>query len=170
MLLPGFFFSIATRQKDESLSAATIVGSPAVVAPATNSTPKEEILPSDTLAAEELLLPTPAPEKDIETVRLGKGETLRILAERLFGNREFWVYIYLRTSTSFLIPIVFPPASACSFPTPGNTGLMLQTPHQSKAQNSKATVSFNPDAESGTALFGDFFQNKPVAAFPVISL
>lgn len=95
MLLPGFFFSIATRQNDESLSAATIVGSPAVVAPATNSTPKEEILPSDTLAAEELLLPTPAPEKDIETVRLGKGETLRILAERLFGNREFWVYIYL---------------------------------------------------------------------------
>lgn len=95
MLLPGFFFSIATRQKDESLSAATIVGSPAVVAPATNSTPIEEILPSDTLAAEELLLPTPAPEKDIETVRLGKGETLRILAERLFGNREFWVYIYL---------------------------------------------------------------------------
>ncbi len=93
--MPGFFFSIATRQKDESLSAATIVGSPAVVAPATNSTPKEEILPSDTLAAEELLLPTPAPEKDIETVRLGKGETLRILAERLFGNREFWVYIYL---------------------------------------------------------------------------
>ncbi len=95
MLLPGFFFSIATRQNDESLSAATIVGSPAVVAPATNSTPKEEILPSDTLAAEELLLPTPAPEKEIETVRLGKGETLRILAERLFGNREFWVYIYL---------------------------------------------------------------------------
>lgn len=95
MLLPGFFFSIATRQNDESLSAATIVGSPAVVAPATNSTPKEEILPSDTLAAEELMLPTPAPEKDIETVRLGKGETLRILAERLFGNREFWVYIYL---------------------------------------------------------------------------
>lgn len=76
----------------------------------------------------------------------------------------------LKTRTSFLIPIVFPPASACSFPTPGNTGLMLQTPHQSKAQNSKATVSFNPDAESGTALFGDFFQNKPVAAFPVISL
>ncbi|HPD86706.1 MAG TPA: hypothetical protein PLS06_05265 [Proteiniphilum sp.] len=93
--MPGFFFSIATRQKDESLSAATIVGSPAVVAPATNSTPKEEILPSDTLAAEELLLPTPAPEKEIETVRLGKGETLRILAEKLFGNREFWVYIYL---------------------------------------------------------------------------
>ena len=95
MLLPGFFFSIATGQKDESLRAANIVESPAVVAPATNSTPKEEILPSDTLAAEELLLPTPAPEKDIETVRLGKGETLRILAERLFGNREFWVYIYL---------------------------------------------------------------------------
>ena len=95
MLLPGFFFSIATRQNDESLSAANIVESPAVVAPATNSTPKEENLPSDTLAAEELLLPTPAPEKDIETVRLGKGETLRILAERLFGNREFWVYIYL---------------------------------------------------------------------------
>ena len=76
------------------------MGSPAVVAPATNSTPKEEnlpsdTLPSDTLAAEELLPPTPAPEKEIETVQLGKGETLRILAEKLFGNREFWVYIYL---------------------------------------------------------------------------
>lgn len=76
----------------------------------------------------------------------------------------------LRTSTSLLIPIVFPPASACSFPTPGNTALMQQIPHQSKAQNSKATVSFNPEAESGTALFGDFLTKKPVAAFPVISL
>ncbi|QRX64351.1 hypothetical protein JS578_03610 [Dysgonomonadaceae bacterium zrk40] len=69
--------------------------SPAVVAPATNSIREQEILSSDTLAPEEALPPAPAPEKKIETVRLGKGETLRILAERLFGNREFWVYIYL---------------------------------------------------------------------------
>ena len=93
--MPGFFFTKATRQKDESLSAATIVGSPAVVAPATNSTPKEEILPSATLAPKEELPAAPAAEEEIEPVRLGKGETLRILAERLFGNREFWVYIYL---------------------------------------------------------------------------
>lgn len=95
MLLPGFFFSIAIRQNDESLSAANIVESPAAVVPATNSTPIEENLPSGTLSAEEDEQAIPVPEKVIETVRLGKGETLRILAERLFGNREFWVYIYL---------------------------------------------------------------------------
>lgn len=69
--------------------------SPAAVVPATHSTPKEETLSSDTLAAVQELPATPAPEKEIATVRLGEGETLRILAERLFGNREFWVYIYL---------------------------------------------------------------------------
>ena len=164
MLLPGFFQS--TRQKDESLSAATIVGSPAVVAlPLT--APERRDPSSDTLAGGALPTLHLKRYRDCTLARAkrcaswprGSSETVNS------GSTST-----LRTSTSLLIPIVFPPASACSFPTPDNTGLMLQIPHQSKAQNSKATVSFNPDAESGTALFGDFFQNKPVAAFPVISL
>ncbi len=36
-------------------------------------------------------LPTKEPEKTI----LPEGKTLRLLAEDLFGHREFWVYIYL---------------------------------------------------------------------------
>ena len=30
-----------------------------------------------------------------EKIVLAEGKTLRLLAENLFGNREFWVYIYL---------------------------------------------------------------------------
>lgn len=30
-----------------------------------------------------------------EKIVLAEGKTLRLLAEDLFGNREFWVYIYL---------------------------------------------------------------------------
>jgi|SRR5690554_987870 len=32
--------------------------------------------------------------ENVETVVLGEGKTLRLLALELFGNREFWIYIY----------------------------------------------------------------------------
>lgn len=33
-------------------------------------------------------------EKQAETIILGEGETLRLLALELFGDKAFWVYIY----------------------------------------------------------------------------
>ena len=135
--MPGFFFSIATRQKDESLSAVTIGVTPAVVAPNTNSRPKAELLPSDTLAAEELLPPAPAPEKEIETVQLGKGETLRILAERLFGNREFWVYIYLENRNIIADPNRVPAGIRLLLPDTRQYGIDAADPasvHRAKQQ------------------------------------
>ena len=33
-------------------------------------------------------------EKQAETIILGEGKTLRLLALELFGDRAFWVYIY----------------------------------------------------------------------------
>lgn len=32
--------------------------------------------------------------KEAEKIILPKGKTLRLLAQDIFGNREFWVYIY----------------------------------------------------------------------------
>ncbi|MDR2816627.1 MAG: hypothetical protein LBB62_08005, partial [Proteiniphilum sp.] len=37
----------------------------------------------------------PLPQKEPEKTILQEGKTLRLLALDLFGNREFWVYIYL---------------------------------------------------------------------------
>lgn len=48
-------------------------------------TPDDDVAPS----------PAPATDSVSEKVQLAKGETLRILAEKLFGSREFWIYIYL---------------------------------------------------------------------------
>jgi hypothetical protein len=36
-----------------------------------------------------------SPQKKPEKAILPAGKTLRLLAEDIFGNREFWVYIYL---------------------------------------------------------------------------
>ena len=33
-------------------------------------------------------------ERQVETIILGEGETLRLLALELFGDKAFWVYIY----------------------------------------------------------------------------
>ena len=33
-------------------------------------------------------------ERQVETIILGEGETLRLLALELFGDKTFWVYIY----------------------------------------------------------------------------
>ncbi len=36
---------------------------------------------------------------EVKKIRLVDGKTLRLLAEDLFGNREFWVYIYLENKS-----------------------------------------------------------------------
>ena len=40
-------------------------------------------------------LPKNLPKKEVEKIILPEGKTLRLLALDLFGDREFWVYIYL---------------------------------------------------------------------------
>ncbi|OPZ32217.1 MAG: DNA-binding protein HU [Bacteroidetes bacterium ADurb.BinA174] len=42
--------------------------------------------------------------KEPEVVVLSGGETLRILAEEKFGNREFWIYIYLKNKSKIKNP------------------------------------------------------------------
>lgn len=37
-------------------------------------------------------------------VRLASGKTLRLLAQDLFGDREFWVYIYLENKSQINNP------------------------------------------------------------------
>ncbi len=44
--------------------------------------------------------------KELETVVLSDGKTLRILAEEKFGNREFWIYIYLKNKNKIKNPNV----------------------------------------------------------------
>lgn len=42
--------------------------------------------------------------KELEKVVLQDGKTLRIIAEDKFGNREFWVYIYLKNKNKIRNP------------------------------------------------------------------
>ena len=42
--------------------------------------------------------------KEPEVVVLSGGKTLRILAEEKFGNREFWIYIYLKNKSKIKNP------------------------------------------------------------------
>ncbi|HMM15947.1 MAG TPA: hypothetical protein PKC47_00195 [Petrimonas sp.] len=45
------------------------------------------------------------PER-LEKVVVQKGKTLRLIAEEKFGNREFWVYIYLKNKDKIENPNV----------------------------------------------------------------
>jgi len=45
-----------------------------------------------------------APRQETGKIRLGEGKTLRLLALDLFGNREFWVYIYLENKLQIKNP------------------------------------------------------------------
>lgn len=52
---------------------------------------------------------TAQPEKQYpESLTLGKGETLRTIALDLFGNKEFWVYIYQENIHNINNPNVIP--------------------------------------------------------------
>ena len=99
MRLQVFFFSIILTQKSESLRAE---GSANIKEVEKLSRKVEENLSDEALIGAGAFLKdsneyltTTDTTSNRTIVRLAEGETLRILAEKLFGNREFWVYIYL---------------------------------------------------------------------------
>jgi len=49
-------------------------------------------------------------------ITLQKGETLRLLALNLFGNREFWIYIYLANKNNIPNPNVVPVGTELTIP------------------------------------------------------
>ena len=64
--------------------------------------PIEAVLPvKDTV---QHIKPTPEIPKKPEKVVLQSGKTLRLLAEDKFGNREFWIYIYLKNKDKIKNP------------------------------------------------------------------
>ena len=69
--------------------------------------------PKDTIAP----VPVYAPPKKVV---LEEGKTLRLLAEEVYGNREFWIYIFLENQHQIENPNVVP------------YGLELLIPHESK--------------------------------------
>ncbi len=56
---------------------------------------------TDSLKENNDTMPT---ESESRTVVLGQGETLRILALNYFGNKEFWVYIYIENKDQISDP------------------------------------------------------------------
>lgn len=93
----------------------------------TNTSPQKEITVSEGSIAKEkpaTIATTPAPEKkpvalseesivkqrpgstssNDKTRKLLSGETLRIVAEKELGNREFWIYIYLKNQAKIKDP------------------------------------------------------------------
>ena len=55
--------------------------------------------------------------KPIKTVEMSPGKTLRLIALDKFGDREFWVYIYMKNEDKIKNPDVVP------------VGLKLELPH-----------------------------------------
>ena len=128
-LLPGFFFYIETIQKSETPTPSnhplnaeqrktdersdvpeSVANNPAITPlttsnpPSVNNTPQEKDLSPVEVSPPDDVAPSPSHSRESEKVQLAKGETLRILAEKLFGNREFWVYIYLENRESISDP------------------------------------------------------------------
>ena len=60
---------------------------------------------TDTTSQESIITPT---IDSIKTVKMTPGRTLRLIALDEYGNREFWVYIYLKNKQSIENPDVIP--------------------------------------------------------------
>ena len=79
------------------------------------------VIGADAMAPEaDDLIPVSSPEIERKSIQLQEGETLRILAEKLFGNREFWIYIYLENSESIADPNRVPAGIQLTLPDPGH--------------------------------------------------
>ncbi len=67
--------------------------------------------------------------KTDERIMLEKGKTLRLLALELFGNREFWVYIYLENKNSIQNPNIVSIGTELTIPAPAHYNINASDPH-----------------------------------------
>ncbi|MDD5619472.1 MAG: hypothetical protein PHY68_03325 [Proteiniphilum sp.] len=134
--MPGFFFSITPGrisellkiEKDQNKEDRVVaVDRKAGVNGATGETGETETTDmTGTIGADAMtpeaddLIPVSSPEIERKSIQLQEGETLRILAEKLFGNREFWIYIYLENSESIADPNRVPAGIQLTLPDPGH--------------------------------------------------
>lgn len=90
-----FFFSKGTGAAGKN---KTLVERISVVPPQVDaaSLSEEESLEENVVSAQQSNPIVEMSEGEVKKVILPQGKTLRLLALDLFGNREFWVYIYLQ--------------------------------------------------------------------------
>ncbi len=65
---------------------------------------EEESLEENVVSAQQSNPIVEMSEGEVKKVILPQGKTLRLLALDLFGNREFWVYIYLQNKNKIPNP------------------------------------------------------------------
>ncbi len=75
----------------------------------------------------------------VKTVKMSPGRTLRLIALDKFGNREFWIYIYLKNKDKIENPNVIP------------IGLILNLPNEDEFDMN----ANNPDDVSKAKKLGD---------------
>lgn len=73
---------------------------------------------------------------EVKKIRLADGKTLRLLAQDLFGDREFWVYIYLENKSQINNPNRVPAGTELTVPDPTKYGINAADPGSvAKAKN-----------------------------------
>lgn len=88
----------------------------------------------DSVKRSERMRPEP-----VKTVKMSPGRTLRLIALDKFGNREFWIYIYLKNKDKIENPNVIP------------IGLILNLPNEDEFDMN----ANNPDDVSKAKKLGD---------------
>ncbi|ULB34445.1 MULTISPECIES: HU family DNA-binding protein [Proteiniphilum] len=69
-----------------------------------------------------------AQAKEEKKIMLEEGKTLRLLALELFGNKEFWVYIYLENKKNIQNPNIVPSGTYLLIPDPSTYRFDLSDP------------------------------------------
>lgn len=69
-----------------------------------------------------------AQAKEEKKIMLEEGKTLRLLALELFGNKEFWVYIYLENQKKIPNPNIVPSGTYLLIPDPSTYRFDLSDP------------------------------------------
>jgi nucleoid-associated protein YgaU len=82
-----------------------------------------------TVAAATPVTPVENPAgKANERIILKQGQTLRLLALEIFGNREFWIYIYLENKNSIQNPNIVPIGTELIIPDPAHYNINASDP------------------------------------------
>lgn len=80
------------------------------------------------------------PLPEVKKIRLADGKTLRLLAQDLFGDREFWVYIYLENKSQINNPNRVPAGTELTVPDRTKYGINAADPGsvaKAKSQGNK---------------------------------
>jgi len=137
-----YFISTEKVVPEDSITLAAT--SADAIVPTDSVNPIDSIAPAEESAKPDTVVKTAPPVNSVESkqITISSGDRLSSIAQKAYGDKVFWIYIYLENKAIIRNPDVLPVGKTITIPPAAKYGIDCNNP--ASIQKAKDTVVRNP--------------------------